>query len=371
MPAKLVPSKAILSTTLSKTRLSKTKRLEKIPATTKFAVSATARFLMLFLLTMLSTTVNSQTLDKRTICAWDPVGNNGPVIQFFADLIPKALSWGLSIEFVPYEDENKALTDFIEKKCDMAIVTAILSRDIVPFAGTLDAIGGITSEQKLKMTLAAIASPKAEKLMTMGEYEVVASLPVGSMFAFVNDRNIKDIRHFRNKRIAILNNDIQTKKFAELTGGIPVNTTLMNFSSNFNNGNLDIVIMPALAYDTFELYKGLGDKGGILDLRLFYGMIQAIVRKSDFPDDFGTKVRRYIVNKVDTITDIINKAEKTIPHKYWIKANQQTEGELAELYKDIRLRLKVNKQFDARALSLLFKIRCLTSPEREECVSPK
>jgi len=357
MPAKLIPSK--------------TMPFKKIPVDTRLTKRASARFLVLFCLIMLSATASSRSLDKRTICAWDPVGINGPVIQFFADLIPKAISWGLTIEFVPYEDENKALTDFIEKKCDMAVVTAILSRDLVPFAGTLDAIGGITSEQKLIKTLAAIASPKAEKLMTMGEYEVVASLPVGSMFAFVNDRNIKDIRHFKNKRIAILNNDIQTKKFAELTGAIPINTTLMNFSSNFNNGNLDIVIMPALAYDTFELYRGLGDKGGILDLRLFYGMIQAIARKSDFPEDFGTKVRRYIVNKVDTITEIINKAEKTIPHKYWIKANEQTKGELAELYKDIRLRLKVNKQFDARALSLLFKIRCLTSPEREECISPK
>lgn len=311
------------------------------------------------------------TLEKKVVCTWDPVGNNGPVVAFFSDLIPIAQPWGLDLSFIPYEDENQVAEDLKAGKCDIGIVTAILSRDFVQFAGTLDAIGGITSERKLHKTLAAISSPKAVELMSDGDYEVVASLPVGSMFAFVQDKKIRGIDGFRGKTLAVLNGDIQTKMFAELSGAIPIKVTLSNFSEHFNNGGLDIVLMPALAYNTFELYKGLGDKGGILDIRLFYGMLQAIAVKSSFSEDFGTKMRRYIVNRMNTISTMINNAEKQIPKKYWIKTDQSTKDELEDFYKNIRLMLKVNDKFDARALSLLWKVRCHTSPAREECVMPK
>ena len=128
--------------------------------------------------------------------------------------------------------------------------------------------------------------------------------------------------------------------------------------------------MPALAYETFELYDGLGEKGGILDIRLFYGMIQAISRKSEFSDDFGVNMRRYLYNKLPTAMSMIDTAEASIPKKYWIETTQENKDELENLYKNIRLTLKVQNQFDSRALSLLWKIRCQTSPEREECTQP-
>ena len=272
---------------------------------------------------------------------------------------------------MPYEDENQVAKDLEAGKCDIGIVTAILSRDFVQFAGTLDAIGGITSERKLRKTLAAISSPKASDLMSSDKYEVVASLPVGSMFAFVNDNKIKGIDNFKGKTLAVLNGDIQTKMFAELSGAIPIDVDLSNFAEYFNNGSLDIVLMPALAYNTFELYKGLGDDGGILDIRLFYGMLQAVALNSSFSKDFGIKMRRYMVGRLNSITTQIDNAERQIPKKYWINTSQETKDELEEFYKNIRLALKVNDKFDARALSLLWKVRCLTSPDREECVIPK
>lgn len=312
----------------------------------------------------------AETLEKRKVCIWDPVGTQGPVWSFFSDLVVKAIPWGLDLQFTPYADENKVAKDLKAKLCDIGIVTAILSRDFVQFAGTLDAIGGITSEEMLKKTLATITSPKATDLMSSDDYEVVASLPVGSMYAFVNDKAIDNIDKFRGKRIGILNGDIQTQMFAELTGAIPVQTSLLNFSNYFNEGHIDITVMPALAYETFELYEGLGDKGGILDIRLFYGMIQIISRKSEFSTEFGVKMRNYMYKKLPTAISLIDTAEASIPRKYWIKTTQENKDSLEELYKNIRLTLKVNNKFDSRALSLLWKIRCQTSPKREECIQP-
>lgn len=326
------------------------------------------RTITLFL--VLSQTSVAQTLEKRKVCIWDPVGTQGPVMSFFTDLVAKAIPWGLDLEFIAYEDENKVAADLKTGTCDIGIVTAILSRDFVQFAGTLDAIGGITSEEKLKKTLATITSPKATDLMSDGNYEVVASLPVGSMYAFVNDKSIDNIDKFRGKKIGILNGDIQTQMFAELAGAIPIQTTLSTFASQFNQGHIDITFMPALAYETFELYQGLGEKGGILDIRLFYGMIQAISRKSEFSAEFGVKMRKYLYKKLPTAISLIDTAEASIPRKYWIHTTQESKDELEEFYKNIRLTLKVKNKFDSRALSLLWKIRCQTSPEKEECIQP-
>lgn len=310
-------------------------------------------------------------LDKRKVCIWDPVGMHGPVVSFFSDIVVKAIPWGLELNITSYADENKVTEDLNAGTCDIGFVTAILARDLVPFAGTLDAIGGITSEKNLKKALATLTSPKATDLMSNEDYEVALTLPLGSMFAFVNNKEINNIDKFRGKRIGTLNGDIQTKLFAELTDAIPLQTSLSNFAGHFNHGNLDIVFMPALAYEAFELYKGLGDKGGILDIRLFYGMIQAIARKSQFPDDFGVNMRRYLYDKLPTAISLIEKAEAAIPRKYWIRTSQENQHELETLYKNIRLTLKVQDKFDSRALSLLWKIRCQTSPHREECTLPK
>ncbi|WP_231878385.1 putative solute-binding protein, partial [Oleiphilus sp. HI0117] len=204
-------------------------------------------------------------LEKKTICTWDPVGKNGPVMTFYSDLKPKAIAWGLDLEFIAYTDEKVAANDFKAGVCDGAHLSAILSRQFVPFAGTLDAIGGITSDSGLGKILATLASPKAGKIMTNGQYEAVAAWPVGSMFAFVNDKNINTVADFSGKKISVLNEDPQTHKLANMAGASPVGTSLATFSGQFNNGNIDILFMPALAYNTFELYHGLGDKGGILD----------------------------------------------------------------------------------------------------------
>ena len=328
------------------------------------------RLTTLFIFWVFSTLTFGAGLEKKVVCAWDPVGSNGPIMAFFADLTAKAIPWGLDLKFVAYEDENLAANDLSEGKCDVAIVTAILSRRFVPFAGTLDAIGGITSEQKMRQAILTISSPKATVLMSHEDYEVVAALPVGSMFAFLNDRTITSVEQFKDKKFAILNGDIQTYKFAQLSGAVPVPTTLSTFAKMFNEGSVDIVLMPALAYNTFELYHGLKDKGGILDIRMFYGMLQAISRKSAFSSDFGEKMRKYMVGRLDTIFTLINEAERTIPEKYWIRTSQQDKDKLDYFYKDIRLALKIGNQFDAKALSLLWKIRCQSSPEREECIIP-
>jgi hypothetical protein len=73
----------------------------------------------------------------------------------------------------------------------------------------------------------------------------------------------------------------------------------------FNNGNIDILLMPPLAYSTFELYHDLGEKSGVLDYRWFYGMLQTIIKKDYFSPDFGEKLLRYLVSPLSEIHKMV------------------------------------------------------------------
>ncbi|MCH2159351.1 MAG: DUF6091 family protein [Oleiphilaceae bacterium] len=315
--------------------------------------------------------VQSFSLEKKKYCLWDPVGKTGPVVEFFSDLKPKALGWGLDLEFITYTDEKVASNDFKAGLCDAVHLTAILSRNYVPFAGSLDAIGGILSDDELDRVLVTLANPKAGKLMTNGKYEVVASFPVGSMFAFVNDKNIDTVAEFSGKKISVLNEDPQALQLSSLAGASPVGTSLATFSGQFNNGNIDILLMPALAYNTFELYQGLGTDGGIIDHRFYYGMLQTVINKERFDDNFGNLMREYVVSRLPFIHKQVKDAEAEIPAKYWIKTDADTKKELDRFSKEIRVSLKQEGKMDAKALTLLWKIRCSNDPARSECAAPE
>lgn len=326
--------------------------------------------LLPLVLTLLAGPAMAETYPSRKVCVWDPVGKNGPVMAFFGDLVPAAIHWGVDLQFVPYADENQAAEDLRRGACSMAIVTAILARDFVEFAGTLDAIGALTSKRSLKMALATLTRERAGPLMMQEDFEVVAAMPIGSMYAFVKDRRINSIDAMRGKKIASLNNDIQTQTFARLADATAVSETLSTFAGNFNSGKLDVVLMPALAYNTFELYRGLGDQGGIIEDRMFYGMLTLIARHDDFGKDFGQRMREYSLQRLSAMMTMIKEAEETIPRHYWIRTDASTKAELEKFFKDIRLTLKVENKFDARALSMLWKIRCSDAPSRAECVMP-
>ena len=330
---------------------------------------ALRRILMALALVVSSTSVMA--LEKKKFCMYDPVGANGPAMTFFSDLKPKAIAWGLDVELQAYTDEKVASNDFKAGVCDVVFLTAILSRPYVPFGGTLDAIGGIVSETGLNRVLKAITNPKAGELLTNGNYEVVGSLPVGSVYLFVNDRNIDSVPDFSGKKISVLNEDPQSLKFANLAGASPVGTSLATFSGQFNNGNIDILPMVALGYNVFELYHGLGDKGGIIDEKLLYGMMQLISHKDRFAGDFGQKMREYILSRLPDIHKLVKDAEAEIPAKYWIKTDEETKQAIEKFKREIRLSLRDEGVHDQKALKLLWKIRCSEDGSRAECASPE
>ena len=130
---------------------------------------------------------------------------------------------------------------------------------------------------------------------------------------------------------------------------------------------VDIVIMPALAYNTFELYNGLGKKGGIIDYRLYYGMLQTISKRDQFPEDFGFNMRKYMLTRLKEMNKMVLDAEDEIPDYYWIETNQFVKDDIDHFSKRVRLSLQDSDVNNPTALKLFWKIRCRLDPSRGEC----
>jgi len=127
--------------------------------------------------------------------------------------------------------------------------------------------------------------------------------------------------------------------------------------------------MPALAYNTFELYDGLAEKGGIINYRLYYGMLQTIAKREEFPEGTGDKMRGYMLNRMVEMNKMVSDAEEEIPKNYWIDVSQFVKDDIDHFSKRVRTELSEENVNSQVALKLFWKIRCRMDPSRGECKS--
>ena len=327
--------------------------------------------LFLLLSLFLSTAAQASALKPVKFCIWDPVGSNGPFLTFLKQTKLKAISWGIDLQLEAYTDEKVTFNDFKSGVCDAVFLTNLLARELVPFTGAFGAPGAISSIDELKTLSATLNSPKAKKIITNGKYEVSGLFPIGEIYTFVNDKSDVRIASISGKKVSVLNGDVASTRFAKVVGASPVHTSLATWGGQFNNGNVDVMFAPALAYNTFELYKGLGEKGGIIDFNILYAVMQMVVNTEKVPDGFASKMREHALSRFDELENTVKQAKSEIPEKYWVRLDGSSLKEYENLSKKIRLDLRDEKAFEPKAISLLWKIRCKFNPSHTDCASPE
>src|SRR5690606_3374680 len=132
------------------------------------------------------------------------------------------------------------------------------------------------------VVLQYLASPKLAERMVNGDYEVAGIAPAGAAYLFTKDRNIDTVSELSGKKIAVLEFDKSQAEMVKSAGATPVNASIATFGPMFNNGSVDIIAAPSLAYDALELYKGLGDKGAIVNFALAQLTVQVLIRHQKF-----------------------------------------------------------------------------------------
>ncbi len=307
-------------------------------------------------------------LPTRTFCVFDPIGVKGPAYQGMLDYKAAALAWGAILDLKVHTNEAVALADFKAGHCDAVGLTGTRIRPFNKFTATIEAVGAIDNYEQMRKLVGMLAHPKASKYMIEGNYEVAGIMPAGAVFVFVRDKAINSVEAAAGKRLATIDYDTASLKVVKHIGATMVPVSIATFAPRFNNGYVDLAYAPAIAYEPFEMYKGMGDKGGILRFNLAQMNGQLILRKDRFPEGFGQNSRDYAYSNFNKALEHIIAAEEGIPKKYWVDLPEEKQVEYKEMLRQVRLELQDEGVYDKRMLKILFKLRCKTDPSHYECV---
>jgi TRAP-type C4-dicarboxylate transport system substrate-binding protein len=261
---------------------------------------------------------------NMSFCVYDPVGTKGDAATRANDLALAARKWNVFTSIKVYTDERIAAEDFKAGQCDGVVVTSLRARQFNKFMGSIDAIGGIRNYNEMRALLKTLSSPKIAPLTISGPYQVVAAIPLGAAYVFVNDRSINSIEKAAGKKVAVLEWDKSQAKLVQQLGAQPVASDISNFAGKFNNGQVDVVVAPAVVFKPLELYRGLGDKGGIYRMPLVMMSGSVVFRRDKFLkeipdlDDKLQKIRNFAITYLDQAYALIDSVEKDIPAKYWL-----------------------------------------------------
>ncbi|PID43732.1 MAG: hypothetical protein CSB48_04910 [Proteobacteria bacterium] len=313
-----------------------------------------------------STSVSADLL-KRTFCVFDPIGANGPLFSVMKSAKPINMKWGVDLDMRAYTDEKIAAEDFKAGQCDSVLLTGTRSREFNNFTGSLEALGAIPGQKEMKMVLATLNTPKAAKLLRNGNYEVAGIFPAGAIYLFLRDRTVNTVEALQGKKIATFDYDKAAVTMVRHIGASVVGASSANFAGKFNNGSVDVIYAPAVAYTPLELYKGLGDAGGIFEYAVAQMSFQVIIHSDRFPEGYGQKVRDYASARYSEAYDIVEKAEAEINSTHWVKPRPQDVAGYDNLLREVRISLKDDGVYNGKALRLMKKVRCKTRPSNAEC----
>lgn len=315
----------------------------------------------------------AQAAESRTLCVYDPAGRSGDFFAVVQKYATQASAWGYDIELRPYTDEETAANDYEAKQCDGVTATGTRLQRFNRFPSTIEAIGGLTSYKMLKQMIAALTtSDKAAQSLAANGNVTVGFIPAGAVYLFVRDRSVDTVPELAGKRIATLDYDKASLFMVERVGAIVVPADLGSLGPKFNNGDVDACYVSAPAYRPFELQRGLGTSGGIIQSPLAQATMQVMLRESRFSPEFIKKSRADIAGRFDAALDYIKKAESEIPSKYWVPVPKATEAEWAQLFQGVRISLRDDKHaYAGSMLTVMRKLRCSADPTRPECAEKK
>ncbi len=322
--------------------------------TTKLAVAAALAF-------------GSLTANAGIYCIYDPLGAQGPAFGVAKDFALVAKRWGVDVTLKPYTDERIATEDFKAGQCDGVAVTGLRGRQFNHFVGSIDSIGAVPTYKHLRVVIQALATPQMAPAMVTGQYEVIGIAPLGGAYIMVRDRQINSIEKAAGKKIAVLDFDKSQAKMAQQMGLQPVSSDITNLGPKFNNGQVDIIAVPAIAYKPFELYKGLGTTGAVYRFPLIQMTGMMIIRKDKWPSDFGAKARAYAATQLDQAEVISKQAEAGIPDKYWLELSPTDKAKYVIMMREARLSMTRDGTYDPKMMTLLKKVRCKLDASAAEC----
>jgi hypothetical protein len=316
----------------------------------------------------------------QKVCVYDLLGASGDLFNMTKDYIVAMQRHGVALELKAYNNEGVATEDFRTGQCDAVIATAFRTRQFNAVAASIDTLGSTTIVRdgkidmpssydvvrKLIQTYSA-SSPQVTKLMTEGNYEVAGIVPLGAAYPVVNDRKINTVEALAGKKIAAFDYDKAQAVMIQRIGAQPISADITNFSTKFNNGSVDMIAAPTLAYKPLELYKGIGSKGAIARFPILILTYQMIINKTKFSEDFGEKSRAYWLTQFDRAMQLVKQADASVPASTWMELSAENAYKYTLMLRESRVDIAQKGLYDKRGLRVIKKVRCTVNPADPEC----
>lgn len=306
----------------------------------------------------------------RKICVWDIVGRAGPIFATAKDQQTQLLEMGINITLDAYTSEGVLVEDLQAGQCDAALFTGIRARTFNKFTGTIDAVGAIPSSEHMNLLMKVLTHPNNASKMTEGNYVVMGMAPMGAAYFFVNDKSINSIAKAAGKKVAVMDYDPVQAEMVLGFGANPVPTSLVSAGSKFNNRVVDVLPAPLVAYQMMELYKGLGDKGGIINYPFTQLTLQLVGRKDKFPSEIAQLVREDFYQRFNDIKEMVERQSGPLPDQVWVEIPEADKAGYQQVMQEARINLRNRDYYDGEMLTLERKIRCKFEPAAAECTNP-
>ncbi|MEE4250859.1 MAG: putative solute-binding protein [Alcanivoracaceae bacterium] len=308
---------------------------------------------------------------KRNICIWDIAGRSGPIFAAAQDQRSQIMQYGVDVEMIPYTNETVVAEDLKSGICDAALMTGLRARLFHRYSGTIDAVGAVPDEKHMYVLLQAINSTRNASKMVSGEYVVLGIAPAGAAYVFVNDRSISSLAKAAGKKVAVLDYDKVQAEMVAQVGATPILSDIVSAPNKFNNGVVDVLPAPLVAYEVLELYKGMSPNGGIVRFPLAQITMQVIGRTEKFPNELAQLVREVFLENYDLIMTRLGEETSKVPAHWWIDIPERDQREYEIMMQQARLHLREREYYDPEMLTLQRKVRCKFDASRSECVNPE
>jgi len=307
----------------------------------------------------------------QNVCVFDLLGKSGESYKMMEEWALAAKSWQADITLIPFQDEGLVDKRLREGKCDAAYMTSMRARNYNKFAGSIDAIGGVTSNAIAQKAISYVLDKRNKHRMVTTQngtnYEVVGIVQIGLAYLFVRDKNLNSIEKIRGTKFAILQYDAAQKIMVESVGAQPIPSEITDFVKKFNSGQVDAIAAPAYAYKPLEIGKGVGMKGAMFNFPVVNVTGDLITRSEKFPTDFGIKSREWFIQKLPQNFAMIKQLEAGVPSKIKMNFSAEDKTKYQKILRTGRLSLTTQGVYDATMMSVLKRARCTVERTNFEC----
>lgn len=312
-----------------------------------------------------------------SLCIWDPIGTGGQIFDASRTYALAMQKHGVDIRLKAYTDERVAAEDFRVGQCDGLLATSLRTKPYNAITAALDHGGVATivrdgvidleaSYQVIRKAVEVLASPGAAKLNVQTHFEIAGIIPTGALYTFARDRELFK-RGFAGARMPAFDHDKVQAHLISMIGAQPVSSDTRNFVNKFNNGAVDVIFAPAVAYRPLEIHKGMGKQGGVSRFPLGFTSLQLVIDQRKFPAGMGAHSRAFWLTQHDAVLAAVRQAEADIPAPTWVDLKPEEGAALVAGQRDLRLVLAEKGFYNRQGLRFMKRVRCSVYSQAPEC----